>query len=1646
MKRLKIVLVAALLAATVSFSATASGAAADMHGHRYDAINIMPVHNGDIVFVGNSITNMHEWWEAFGCEGNILNRGVSGCVTKEVLDNIDDVVAGRPSKVFLMAGTNDLARKELADPYAIARNVERIVRRFRTESPQTRVYVQSVLPVAEGNVRSADDIILLNSLYKGICEREGAAYVDLWSLLVEPGTTHINPAYTKDGLHLYPTGYRVWCKAIEKELGLDCVYADRSFNDCGLPGSLGMRAAAFDMLPLDEDDIVMIGDEMIHGAEWHELMGSPRVKSRGTGWGFGSQTIGDITAGIPAIFSSGKSPSRIFIHAGTGEVARGESAQTIADKMRTLLSAVKAAAPSSKLYLLSVQPIYPSHQKITDRSELDSRLRKLASEFGARYIDISSPLEKGRADGLVRGNFVFGKGYLKIARILSGEMGLNPVPVMFQTRQTAFTGRGNRGETLVTLTVSPEKKEKLREVQVSLEADAADVSSLEIRCSGKVLGSVRTVRGQKVYNISCRRTICDLEDLEVCADISENAVEGHKVSASILKLRFGSRWRTVAEPAPGAREILLRRVRLLGPGDYGSNGYRIPAIVTLPDGTLLTTADKRKYNDLDLPEDIDIIAQRSIDGGLNWSAPVTVVEGKGFNKGFGDAALAVAPNGDVLCAFSGGYGLWASTPATPQGNYICRSVDGGLSWSEPLDCTSRLWGPQADNEECRNYHSAFFGSGRGLCLTKGKYAGRVMFVAAVHSGELKRFDNYIFYSDDNGNSWNVSERAFVGGDEAKVVELPDGRVLLSVRRAGERGYNISEDGGRTWGTQGTWPQIRVNACDGDIICLGDSLLIHSVPNSLRRENVSVFVSRDNGRTWPYVKTVCPYESVYSSLTALPDGTIGMYYEENPEVSFDMVFVNFSVDWLLNRTEKDRYMDFLYESMPLPDSLVHSRAWWEKNVEKTLEVRSTMGWNVPEREFAHFVLPLRVNNEGLDDFRLRYADELCARVKGLSMYDAVLEINHWCHERVTYQPSDGRTSAPMAAVRYGFGRCGEESVVTVAALRAAGIPARQVYTPRWAHTDDNHAWVEAWVDGKWHFLGACEPEPALDMGWFNSPVSRAMLLHTKAFGHYDGPEDVISSNDIYTEINLIRNYVPARRTVVTVRDKDGNPVKDATVDFKIYNYAEYYTVASLRTDENGRAGLDTGLGDIMALAYKGDSFGLAKADSSDSEVVLDHTFGETFSMDFHIIPPVDDPLPAYATKEQVEENAARLLKEDAIRASLHPGVVNRETIDAFKALGEGDEKMAEAVNTVLKSISAKDLRDITPEVLEDAVSDISRPDRYILSPRVEMENLLPFHREIREGLGGKVRTYADALQWVKENITTVGDRNPQHLRIPPVAVWRSRKCDESSLGIFYVALCRAAGIPARISMQNGNVQVREGETWLDVNLKETAARENPRGYLALDTSDAGVKVSEAYFGRFSISKVENGPCRLMDYEYSEEQPSDRTPLEVGYYMMVSGTRLADGSVLAHVQTFNVEENGTVSQKLVLWPAEGEGEKAGSDGCIVARLAENGEPTTHALRQLESAARELNAWGGKILITGPSEKSLEFYRGFISSLENVSFSVDEGDSLMNGIARQCGGDVRYLPFVTVRNAEGKSLYFSQGYNTSLKIGIVQSVKYE
>ena len=358
------------------------------------------------------------------------------------------------------------------------------------------------------------------------------------------------------------------------------------------------------------------------------------------------------------------------------------------------------------------------------------------------------------------------------------------------------------------------------------------------------------------------------------------------------------------------------------------------------------------------------------------------------------------------------------------------------------------------------------------------------------------------------------------------------------------------------------------------------------------------------------------------------------------------------DTLQNNARREA-VKFLLAYMPLSDLAVYEPGFLLANVDAALKARSEMPWGsaVPADLFLHFVLPPRVNNENPDSFRLSYYDELRNRIDGLSAEEAALEINHWCHEKVSYQPSDIRTSSPMATILSARGRCGEELTFTVAALRTAGLPARQVYTPRWAHSDDNHAWVEVWINGQWHYMGACEPEPVTDRGWFTEPARRAMLVHTRAFGRYSGDEPVVKREKLFSEINTLGRYSVTKSIEVTVVDTAGVLVPQADVRYLLYNYAEFYPLTTLKSDNNGISRFTTGFGSLLIWADDGSRYGFAFASPSDTAVLVTiaavHPYG-TLNADL-IAPPALPAFPDIDGKLVIRNNI--MLKcEDSIRQS------------------------------------------------------------------------------------------------------------------------------------------------------------------------------------------------------------------------------------------------------------------------------------------------------------------------------------------------------------------------------------------------------------
>lgn len=810
-------------------------------------------------------------------------------------------------------------------------------------------------------------------------------------------------------------------------------------------------------------------------------------------------------------------------------------------------------------------------------------------------------------------------------------------------------------------------------------------------------------------------------------------------------------------------------------------------------------------------------------------------------------------------------------------------------------------------------------------------------------------------------------------------------------------------------------------------------------------------------------------------------------------------------------EQRKAMKFLYAYMPMCDVADYSGEFVLQNVDYALKARREMPWgeSIPDREFMHFVLPFRVNNENLDSCRMVFYSELKDRVKNLSLYDAVLEVNHWCHEKVTYTPSDSRTSSPLASLKTAYGRCGEESTFAVSAFRAVGIPARQVYTPRWAHTDDNHAWVEVWVDGKWYFLGACEPEPVLNLAWFNAPASRGMLMHTKVFGNYSGPEDVVNKSSNFTEINIIDNYAPCSTVNITVVDSFNNPVPDAKVEFKLYNYAELYSIATKKSDANGKTSLMAGKGDLVVWASKDGIYGFKKVsfkEDADVTIVLDKDKNSTYSVELTLVPPVENANLPEVTPEQRAENNRRFAIEDSIRNAYIASFMSKEEIAEF-ALKEGLEtasiekiivasrgnyaticdflsglispELKQGGIELLNTVSAKDLRDVSLEVLNDHIqlNTTLYPDEifseYIRNPRVANEMITAyksfFANMVSEEQKDSFVTNPMALvSWVAANVMVDSECNKGGAPIQPMGVWKSRRADALSRDIFFVSMARSLGIPARIDIVTGKVQFYSENKFVDVKFSESVTVEVPQGTLIASYSPSDFMPDPKYYYHFTLSKVtDEGSLRLLNYD-EEEVPTwssllkNGTRLDCGNYLMVSGTRLANGGVLASLECFAINENNTTNVELVMRestddvqvignfnseskykPVDSEApvsilSTTGRGYYVVAVLGVGQEPTNHALKDIILAADELEKWNRQmILLFGSEEEYAKFrFLDFEGLPANITFGIDIDGAIQKQIAEEMkykNSDI--LPMVIIGDTFNRVVFASQGYTIGL-----------
>ena len=724
-------------------------------------------------------------------------------------------------------------------------------------------------------------------------------------------------------------------------------------------------------------------------------------------------------------------------------------------------------------------------------------------------------------------------------------------------------------------------------------------------------------------------------------------------------------------------------------------------------------------------------------------------------------------------------------------------------------------------------------------------------------------------------------------------------------------------------------------------------------------------------------------------------------------------------------EEGLYLRFVLCTLPFSDLGDADPALLLNCVRHALFCRRTFAWcaDLPPQLFLLWVLSPRVNNEELSDCRGLFYQDLFPRVEGLPLKQAILEVNRFCAEHVTYRSTDERTVSALAVYQFGYGRCGEESVFAVNALRSVGIAARQVYTPWWSHCDDNHAWVEVWDGKRWRYLGACEPEPILDRGWFTAAASRAMMIHTRAF--LSGTKNDISflfpeteRDDLTLEHGVafeavIHRYAETAPLTVQVLDEKGLPAVGARVACSVLNMAAFREIWSTQTDEHGIARVRLGKGSVLLSASLKDAWG-ERLVNTDTEADVTLTLSEQQEeqhCEFDFFPPQAAPaLPPPFSAEQ--RTTRRLWLEQAAAKRAEHANQTAQTLTPREA-------------QIAAALSEKDRAvPIAQEILDDAALAFQYENAVskevflteLFPHRVSNEPLRPWRAKL-SALEGTGDTPEDIRRWVEREIALTD--GPSAITPTPAGVLRVKRSTRAGRETFYRALCRAKGlIPQPPQAPTGILQLK------------------PAG---------------------EICPVPNENCACFRFERGQFVPIliclGDNPLPAGFYRFLTVTRLPNGKQLAEVADFPLAEGeerritpcfrqGQPDEMLTCRPLppftlrsldgndlESARLFAESAYSLLVWLEVGREPTEHILQELAETRLPCVL---HFVIEAEAQQNDPALQRVLKQFPNAKLWLGNFGEDAAALARQMFGDPDRLPLVLLSNSKAEGLYSCSGYN--------------
>ena len=486
------------------------------------------------------------------------------------------------------------------------------------------------------------------------------------------------------------------------------------------------------------------------------------------------------------------------------------------------------------------------------------------------------------------------------------------------------TGRGNRDALLLRMDVTV--SQTLQNATFRFALDAAtrnNISSLYIydtKATEFIANIPEAPVGQTDdiaanVGVTVENVTLGLHRFWLCATVKDDATLGAILKPALTAIDYTTSAAVsydasaIGNPDRQGMKVFDQQVFVCKPTTDDCRYYRIPAMILDEDGNIVIAADKRYNSNSDLGNHkIDVISKRSEDGGRTWKDYTTVAVGDGYTAayfGYGDAALARATNGDLICIMAAGSKMWGSN-ANDGMKYagFARSTDNGKTWTLVKNLFDSPAFYDENNEDgSLSVANIFTTSGKGLTTTDGI----IMFTTNCRKpGTTSPNLCYILYSTDNGNHWRLSKaEAYSGCDESKLEQRNDGSLLLSVRQSGNRGWNTATytknaDGTVTfnWGSQYRQGDIWGNACNADILYYSrqsetdPDIMLHSFINTSGRQSLQLSISLNGGSTWTNAYNIQPNGSCYSTMIQLPSGNVALLFEDESYSAGNGYAINF----------------------------------------------------------------------------------------------------------------------------------------------------------------------------------------------------------------------------------------------------------------------------------------------------------------------------------------------------------------------------------------------------------------------------------------------------------------------------------------------------------------------------------------------------------------------------------------------------------------------------------------------------------------------------------------------------------------------------------------------------------------------------------